>query len=264
MNNADVMKELQNELGMVPEFFMSLKEIPGVMEPLWKKYREIELGEMTIPVKYRKLIGVAAGAAMKSEHCVNYHWLSGRAMGLTEQELREAALVAAHVSGWSSYLYGRKVEYASFVKQINEIMAHMKNNKGKEPPVSGKARDNLKAILGQIPFMFQEVMKLDGLVEHDFNLFKMLQMQEGSIPMKYRELTGLAAAVALHCPFCIHFHTEKAKLMGATEIEINETSYLVKENALWGTYLGGIEFPKEKIGPDVSRLTERLKSKVSV
>lgn len=46
----------------------------------------------------------------------------------------------------------------------------------------------------------------------------------GAIPVKYRELMALAAALTTRCPRCIELHTRRARRAGATELELTEAT----------------------------------------
>jgi len=47
---------------------------------------------------------------------------------------------------------------------------------------------------------------------------------DGAIPAKYKELIAIAVAMTTQCPYCIEFHSAKAKKMGVTEQEIVEAT----------------------------------------
>jgi len=51
-------------------------------------------------------------------------------------------------------------------------------------------------------------------------------LAETKIPNKYKELIGIAVSGATRCKYCQLFHTEGAKLNGATEEEIAEASMM--------------------------------------
>ena len=45
---------------------------------------------------------------------------------------------------------------------------------------------------------------------------------------KYKELIGLAVSGATRCRYCCYFHTEAARLFGATDEEITEAALIAK------------------------------------
>ncbi len=57
-----------------------------------------------------------------------------------------------------------------------------------------------------------------------FQAFDAAAMAEGALPRKVKELMAVAVALTTQCPYCIEFHTRKAKEAGATETELTETA----------------------------------------
>ena len=57
-----------------------------------------------------------------------------------------------------------------------------------------------------------------------FVAFDEAAFKGGALPVKYKELMGIAVALTTQCPYCIEIHTKKAKLAGATEQELAETT----------------------------------------
>lgn len=112
---------------------------------------------------------------------------------------------------------------------------------------------------GLVPEQFKSLT--DEALGPSWELFKTYQMSETLIPLKYKQLIGLAVAAAIHCPYCTLFHSESAKLMGATSAEIEETVYLAKETAGWSTYVNGIRLNMERFKDEVGRIVEFVKSK---
>ena len=56
---------------------------------------------------------------------------------------------------------------------------------------------------------------------------------------KSKELIGLAVASQIPCTYCIAFHTEAAKLNGATDQEIREAVAMAAITRHWSTILNG-------------------------
>ncbi|MBN9119846.1 MAG: carboxymuconolactone decarboxylase family protein [Planctomycetes bacterium] len=57
-----------------------------------------------------------------------------------------------------------------------------------------------------------------------FARFDEAAFQSGAIPVKYKELMAVAAALTTQCPYCIEVHANKARRAGATERELAETA----------------------------------------
>lgn len=58
------------------------------------------------------------------------------------------------------------------------------------------------------------------------NLDKIVQIEDGAIPRKYRELIALAVAHATQCVYCLDAHAAGAVKAGATKEEVAETSMI--------------------------------------
>lgn len=102
-----------------------------------------------------------------------------------------------------------------------------------------KISTEIKELLGLIPTMFKEMP--DSSLELEWPLFKHVQFDKGAIPNKYRELIGLAVSAVIKCKFCIYYHTELAKLNGATKAEIEDALRFAKSSVGWSTYISGLQ-----------------------
>src|SRR5439155_795396 len=56
---------------------------------------------------------------------------------------------------------------------------------------------------------------------------------------KQKELIGLAVAAQVPCAYCIAFHTEAAKLNGASDLELREAVAMASITRHWSTVLNG-------------------------
>jgi len=86
-------------------------------------------------------------------------------------------------------------------------------------------------MFGLVPGMFKAIP--DSSLELEWQLFKRVQFDEGPIPNKYRELIGVAIAAVSKCRYCSYYHTELAKLNGASETEIEDAVHYAKSSAGW-------------------------------
>ena len=62
MTKQEVYREMEGTLGLVPSFFKPIPE--RVIASEWDLFKEHELEEGVIPLKYRELIGLALSAAI--------------------------------------------------------------------------------------------------------------------------------------------------------------------------------------------------------
>ncbi len=71
---------------------------------------------------------------------------------------------------------------------------------------------------------FNKLSELAPEAFKNFMAFDAAAFAGGAIPVKYKELMGVAVALTTQCPYCIEMHRVKAKKAGATEQELAETT----------------------------------------
>jgi AhpD family alkylhydroperoxidase len=117
--------------------------------------------------------------------------------------------------------------------------------------------DEMKAIFGLVPSFLKTIP--DSTLENEWELFKKIQVEESAIPNKYRELIGLGLSAVSKCRYCTLFHTEMAKLFGATDKEIEEAVHYAKSSAGWSAYLNGMQVDYEEFKDELRRAGEHAK-----
>lgn len=116
----------------------------------------------------------------------------------------------------------------------------------------------IEDMFGLVPSMFKSVP--DSSLELEWKLFKRVQLEEGPIPNKYRELIGVAISAISKCRYCAVYHTELAKLNGASDAEIEDAVHYAKSSAGWSTYINGLQVDFETFKDEVSRACEHVRS----
>jgi AhpD family alkylhydroperoxidase len=117
----------------------------------------------------------------------------------------------------------------------------------------------IEQTFGLVPSMFKDVP--DSTIEHEWKLFRKLQLEEeGPIPLKYRELIGLAISGVTKCQYCTYYHTEVARLFGATDEEIEAAVHYAKSSAGWSTYINGLQIDYEQFRNEVKQACDHVRS----
>lgn len=116
----------------------------------------------------------------------------------------------------------------------------------------------IKEMFGLVPSMFKAVP--DSSLELEWQLFKRVQFDEGPIPNKYRELIGVAISAITKCRYCSVYHTEVAKLNGATEAEIEDAVHYAKSSAGWSTYINGLQLDYNQFKQEVLDACKHVRS----
>lgn len=116
----------------------------------------------------------------------------------------------------------------------------------------------IRDMFGVVPVMFTTLP--DSSLELEWELFKRVQFDEGPIPNKYRELIGVAVSAATKCRYCSLFHTEAAKLNGATDAEIEDAVHYAKSTTGWSTYINGMQTDYDQFKTEVLQVCEHVRS----
>ena len=119
----------------------------------------------------------------------------------------------------------------------------------------------MKEMFGLVPSFFKLVP--DSTLEHEWELFKAIQLNETVIPNKYKELIGVGISAAVRCKYCSLFHTEMAKLNGATDAEIEEAVHYTKSSAGWSAYLNGMQVDYDQFKKEVRQACDHARKKMS-
>lgn len=96
----------------------------------------------------------------------------------------------------------------------------------------------------------------DAFLETEWRLMKQVEFDEGPIPNKYRELIGIGIAAVSKCRYCTLFHTEVARMFGATEAEIENAVHYAKNTAGWSTYLNGMQVDYDQFRNEIRQIAE--------
>jgi len=96
----------------------------------------------------------------------------------------------------------------------------------------------------------------DAFIDAEWDLMKRVQFGQTLIPNKYKELMGLAISAVSRCRYCALFHTEAAKLHGATDAEIEEAVHYAKLVSGWSIYLNGLQVDYDAFADEVRRVVE--------
>jgi len=121
-----------------------------------------------------------------------------------------------------------------------------------------KIYDEIEQMFGLVPTMFKLIP--DNTLELEWNLFKKLQIEDGAINAKNRELIGLSIAAVTKCRYCTYFHAEMAKLNGATEEELEEAVHFAKATAGWSAYVNGMQLDYNEFTKEIDSACDHVRS----
>lgn len=115
----------------------------------------------------------------------------------------------------------------------------------------------IEGAFGSVPSFFKLVP--EGTLAEEWALFRKIQVEDGPIPQKYRELIGIGISAVTKCRYCTYFHTEMARLFGASDDEIEAAVHYAKNSAGWSAYLNGLQVDFETFQGEVQQACEHVR-----
>lgn len=110
----------------------------------------------------------------------------------------------------------------------------------------------VKEMFGLVPSFFSRIP--DEFLDLEWEMMKSLEFGETKIPNKYKELIGVAVHSETKCRYCTLFHTEAAKLFGATDEEIQEAVHFAKYTVGWSVYVNGMREDYDQFAEEVKEI----------
>jgi AhpD family alkylhydroperoxidase len=100
-------------------------------------------------------------------------------------------------------------------------------------------RTEIQQMFGSVPTWVEEIP--DAALEGFWTTMRDFQLAETAIPNKYKELIGLGVSGATRCRYCALFHTEAAKLFGASDAEIAEAAMMAAHTMAASTFMNAMQ-----------------------
>jgi AhpD family alkylhydroperoxidase len=116
----------------------------------------------------------------------------------------------------------------------------------------------IQELFGQVPSWIQELP--DSAVGGFWTMFRDFYLAETRIPNKYKELIGLGVSGATRCRYCALFHTEAARLYGATDEEIAEAATMAGVTMMGSTILNAQQADYDKFRKETLEIVEYVKA----
>lgn len=254
-------QDIQKTLGLMPTFFKAFPE-EGIAAA-WDELKSIQLNPKTaLSGKTKELIGLAVAAQVPCRYCIYFHTQVGKLNGASDGEVKDAIAMAAITRHWSTYLNGMQIDLGEFKTELARVLTYVKKPtaKGAPPTVTdaASAYKDMEYTLGLVP-KFMRLFPEAG-VAAAWRLFKSVQLNPKTpLSGKDKELIGLAVAAQIPCQYCIVFHTEAAKLNGASDQEIREAVAMASITRQWSTVLNGSLIDEATFRKEVDQIIANVK-----
>ncbi len=114
-------RDIEATLGLVPGFFKAFPE--SAIAGSWAAFKNLQLSEKTaLNAKTKELVMLGVSAQIPCAYCVHYHLTVARAVGASEDEIKEAVALAAGVRHWSTVLNGMAIDMATFKQELDTVL----------------------------------------------------------------------------------------------------------------------------------------------
>lgn len=106
-------KQIEEVFDSLPSYFQVYPE--AALGAGWALMNGTDFNEnLVLEPKLRELISLAVAAQIPCQYCIYYHTSAAAAQGASEQEIREAILMASIVRHWSTILHGNAYDLDAF------------------------------------------------------------------------------------------------------------------------------------------------------
>jgi AhpD family alkylhydroperoxidase len=120
-----------------------------------------------------------------------------------------------------------------------------------------KVHQEITAMFGRVPTWMKQMP--DTVVEGFWVQMRDFYLAETKIPNKYKELIGIAVSGATRCRYCALFHTEAAKLFGATDDELAEAAAMGAFTMTGSTFLNAMQVDYEEFRRETLEIVKFIK-----
>jgi len=255
-------KDIEKTLGLVPKFFKAFPE--SGIAAAWGELKSVQLNPRTaLSTKTKELIALGVAAQIPCRYCTYFHTQVAKLGGASDGELKDAIAMAAITRHWSTTLNGLQIDMGEFKQELSRIIAYVKKPTAKGPaPVVvdvATAYKDIEYTLGLVPTFLRRFPE-SGIVAAWGELKSVQLNPKTPLSGKEKELVGLAVAAQVPCQYCVVFHTEAAKLNGATDQEIREAVAMASIVRHWSTVLNGSLIDEVQFRKEVDQIVTNVKN----
>ena len=126
----DAYENAKNEIEQTFGSFLSMFEVfpKDALPRAWENFKQVQSPDNAIPAKYRELIQLAVASQIPCVYCVYYHVTVAKALGATEEEIKEAVAHGGQTRHWSMIIQGNQVDLEVFKNEVDAALKYMSEN----------------------------------------------------------------------------------------------------------------------------------------
>lgn len=132
----------------------------------------------------------------------------------------------------------------------------------KPEDVPADLRKEIEEMFGMLP-TFARTVPPDAM-RIWWSALKDFQMSDKTaLDGKVKELIGLGVSSQIPCHYCVLFHTEAARLNGATDQEIQEAVFMASVTRMGSTILNGNPIEHEVFDKELKQMLDYIKAQAT-
>lgn len=245
-----------------PSFVKALPDeaLPAALDEL----TALELTDTALPVKAKQLIALAVASQIPCRMCVYASTQLARSAGASEREQREAIAMAALTRHWSTVVEGGQLDPAELDRELVIIINFMKTSgvgtpKPAAEPITdaASAYRDIERTFGTVP-SFVKAFPVFAIAPAWREIKDLELSQATQLDSKTKELIGVAVAAQIPCRFCVAFHTESARMNGASDDELKEAIAVAALSRHWATVISGSLEDEPQFRREIDQLARQL------
>ncbi len=118
---------------------------------------------------------------------------------------------------------------------------------------TGKAKevfDEIQDAFGMVPNFFKAQAAVDPeWLEVNWNREKLIMLAEGALDRKTKEIIALVVSIVNQCEYCSLAHESMARMVGASQEEINEVKKVVELFCSFNVIADSLKVPCDILPP---------------
>jgi AhpD family alkylhydroperoxidase len=130
-------------------------------------------------------------------------------------------------------------------------------SEGEKMATRNEVYKEIKETLGLVPKWIEQMP--EGAVAGFWGMARDFWLKETVIPNKYKELIGVAISGATRCRYCALFHTEAARLFGASDEEVSEASMMGALSMCGSTFINAQQIDYEQFRQETKSIIAHVK-----
>jgi len=122
-------KEIEQTFGTFLSMFEAIPvhALPGA----WDSFKQLQSPDNAIPPKYRELLQLAVSSQIPCDYCIYYHVTVAKALGATDEEIKEAVAHGAQTRHWSMIVQGNQTDLEAWKSEVDAALKYMSEQSGK-------------------------------------------------------------------------------------------------------------------------------------